>query len=34
MGQRVLECYIIENLLFSDHVPLKIRLDLNVDLNV
>ena len=29
--QWVLECSIIDNLLFSDHVPLKIRLDLNVD---
>ena len=28
--QWVLECSIIDN-LFSDHVPLKIRLDLNVD---
>ena len=27
MGQRVLECSIIDNLLFSEHVPLKIRLD-------
>ena len=31
MGQLVLECSIIDNLLFSDHVPLQIRLDLNVD---
>ena len=31
LGHRVLECSIIDNLLFSDHVPLKIRLDLNVD---
>ena len=31
LGQRVLECSIIDNLLFSDRVPLKIRLDLNVD---
>ena len=31
MGQRVLECSIVDNLLFSDHVPLNIRLDLNVD---
>ena len=33
MGQRVLECSFIDILLFSDHVPLKvkIRLDLNVD---
>ena len=31
LGQKVLECLIIDNLLFSDHVPLKIRLDLNVD---
>ena len=30
MGQRVLKCSIINNLLFSVHVPLKIRLDLNV----
>ena len=27
----MLECSIIDNLLFSDHVPLKITLDLNVD---
>ena len=25
------ECSIIDNLLFSDHVPLTIRLDLNID---
>ena len=31
LGQRVLECSIIGNFLLSDHVPLKIRLDLNVD---
>ena len=31
MGRGVLECSIIDNLLFSDHVPIKIRLDLNVD---
>ena len=31
LGHRVLECYIIDNLVFSDHVPLKIRLDLYVD---
>ena len=31
MGQRVLGCSIIDNLLYSDHVPLKIRLNLNVD---
>ena len=30
LGHRVLECSIIDNLLFSDHVPLKISLDLNV----
>ena len=29
--QWVMECSIIDNLLFSYHVPLKIRLDLNVD---
>ena len=27
LGYRVLECSIIDNLLFSDYVPLKIRLD-------
>ena len=31
MGQRELECYIIDNLLFYDNVPLNIRMDLNVD---
>ena len=31
LGYRVLECYIIDNLLFSDHVPLKIGLYLYVD---
>ena len=31
LGQKVLECAIINNLLFSDHVPLKVRLDINVD---
>ena len=30
-GLGVLECSIIDNLLFSDHIPPKIRLDLNVD---
>ena len=31
LQQKVLECAIIDNLLFSDHVPLKVRLDINVD---
>ena len=31
LGYRVLECSILDNLLFSDYVPLKIRLDLNID---
>ena len=31
LGQKVLECAIIDNLLFSDHVPLNVRLDINVD---
>ena len=31
MGQRAVECFIIDILLFSDRVALKIRLDLNVD---
>ena len=31
LGQKILECAIINNLLFSDHVPLKVRLDINVD---
>ena len=31
MGQNVLECSIKDNLLFPDHVPHKIRLDLTVD---
>ena len=31
IGQKVLECAIIDNLLFSDHVPLKVRLHINVD---
>ena len=31
IGQKVLECAIIDNLLFSDHVPLKVRFDINVD---
>ena len=31
LGQKVLEYAIIDNLLFSDHVPLKVRLDINVD---
>ena len=31
LGQKELECAIINNVLFSDHVPLKVRLDINVD---
>ena len=31
LGQNVLECSIKDNLLFSDHEPHKIRVDLNVD---
>ena len=31
LGHKVLECAIIDNLLFSDHVSLKVRLDINVD---
>ena len=31
LGQKVLECSIIDNLLFSDHVPLNIKWHLNVN---
>ena len=31
LSDNLLECSIIDNLLFSDHVPLKIRLDLTVE---
>ena len=31
MEERVMECSIIDNLLFCYYVPLKIRLNLNVD---
>ena len=31
LGQKVLECAIIDKLFFSDHVPLKVKLDINVD---
>ena len=31
LGHRALECSVIDNLLFCGHVPLKIRLDFNVD---
>ena len=31
LGQKVFKCPIIDNFLFSDHVPFKVRLDINVD---
>ena len=31
LGQYILECLITYNVLFSEHVPLKIRLGVNVD---
>ena len=31
LGKKVFECAIIDNLLFSDHVPFKVRFGINVD---